>query len=135
MGNISIPELPLLFPPISTIPVLGLGTAVYPFIASDDHKTKEAILNAIQAGYRHFDTAAAYQTEQVLGEAIGEALSLGLIKSRADLLVTSKLWCSDAHPHRVFPAIQNTQVRTVYILYICIFMCYFLIATLINTGL
>ncbi|KAL6187389.1 hypothetical protein ACLB2K_038788 [Fragaria x ananassa] len=107
MESIRIPELPLPASPCS-IPVIGFGTAVYPFPTSDQIRAKEAILSAIKVGYRHFDTAAAYQTEQALGEAIGEAISLGLIKSRDELFVTSKLWCCDAHPHRVLPAIQNT---------------------------
>ncbi|KAL6187162.1 hypothetical protein ACLB2K_043277 [Fragaria x ananassa] len=107
MESIRIPALPLPASP-SSIPVLGFGTAVYPFPTSDQIRSKEAILSAIKVGYRHFDTAAAYQTEQALGEAIGEAISLGLIKSRDELFVTSKLWCCDAHPHRVLPAIQNT---------------------------
>ncbi|PRQ41296.1 putative oxidoreductase [Rosa chinensis] len=118
MESISIPKLPLLASPSSySIPVQGLGTAVYPFPASEQSREKEAILSAIKIGYRHFDTAAAYQTEQVLGEAIGEAISLGLIKSRDELFVTSKLWCCDAHPHRVPPAIQNT-LKYIYVYFI-----------------
>ena len=109
MGSRSIPELPLLATPNScSIPVIGLGTAAYPFPAPDQAGAKEAVLSAIKVGYRHFDTAAAYQTEKDIGEAILEAISLGLIKSRDELFVTSKLWLCDAHPHRVLPAIQNT---------------------------
>ncbi|XP_050371847.1 non-functional NADPH-dependent codeinone reductase 2-like isoform X1 [Argentina anserina] len=110
MERTSIPELPLLASPSCySIPVLGLGTATYPPpVYSDLSREKEAILSAIKVGYRHFDTAAAYQTEQVLGEAVGEAISLGLIKSRDELFVTSKLWPCDAHPHLVLPAIQNS---------------------------
>lgn len=37
-----------------------------------------------------------------------EALSLGLIKSRDELFITSKLWCSDTHRDRVLPALQKT---------------------------
>lgn len=88
------------------IPVLGFGTAAYPY---DEHKTiKDSILHAIKLVYRHFDTAAVYQTEEALGEAISEALSLALIKSRDELFITSKLWCSDAHSQHVLPALQNT---------------------------
>lgn len=88
------------------IPVLGFGTAAYPY---DEHKTiKDSILHAIKLGYRHFDTAAVYQTEEALGEAISEALSLALITSRDELFITSKLWCSDAHSQHVLPALQNT---------------------------
>ncbi|PRQ20183.1 putative 3''-deamino-3''-oxonicotianamine reductase [Rosa chinensis] len=107
--SINIPVLPLASSSTgktSNIPVLGFGTATYPFVGSEI--VKEAILDAIRLGYRHFDTAALYQTERNLGEAISEALSLGLIESRQDLFITSKLWCSDAHPHRVLPAIRTT---------------------------
>ncbi|GMY18116.1 non-functional NADPH-dependent codeinone reductase 2-like [Fagus crenata] len=89
-----------------TIPVLGFGTATYPFGAPET--LRDCILHAIKLGHRHFDTAALYQSEEVLGETISEALSLGLIKSREDLFITSKLWSSDAHPERVVPALQNT---------------------------
>ncbi|KAH7572865.1 hypothetical protein ACOSP7_006231 [Xanthoceras sorbifolium] len=89
-----------------TIPLVGFGMAEFPFSTSED--TKESVLHAITLGYRHFDTASLYQSEQPLGEAITEALRLGLIKSRDELFITSKLWCSDAHRHLVIPALQNT---------------------------
>ncbi|KAB2624105.1 non-functional NADPH-dependent codeinone reductase 2-like [Pyrus ussuriensis x Pyrus communis] len=105
MGSKSMPKLPLpLAASGKSMPVIGLGT----FPSAGSEATKAAILNAIRAGYTHFDTAAAYNTEQFLGEAISEALSLGLINSRDDLFITSKLWCSDAHPHLVLPAIHNS---------------------------
>ncbi|KAI3734173.1 hypothetical protein L6452_13637 [Arctium lappa] len=70
------------------IPVIGMGTATT--IAARD-QVKAAILQAIKVGYRHFDTAALYQTEKPIGEAIGEALRMGLIKSRTELFITTKL--------------------------------------------
>lgn len=88
------------------MPCIGLGTAVYPL--GDREVTKSAILQAIQLGYRHFDTAAVYMSEQPLGEAIADALHLGLIKSRDELFVTSKLWCNDAHRHLVLPALRKS---------------------------
>ncbi|OMO50812.1 Aldo/keto reductase [Corchorus olitorius] len=88
------------------MPILGLGTAVSPPVGAE--VTKAAILQAIEIGYRHFDTASLYGTEQPLGEAIAEALSLGLIKSRDELFITSKLWCSDAHGDLVVPAIHKS---------------------------
>ncbi|XWS64026.1 hypothetical protein CRYUN_Cryun06bG0151600 [Craigia yunnanensis] len=57
---------------------LTMGTSSSPPVAPET--TKAAIIEAIKAGYRHFDTAFAYRTEQPLGEAIAEALHLGLIK-------------------------------------------------------
>ena len=88
------------------IPLIGMGTAIYPLTSSET--TQEAVLSAIKVGYRHFDTAALYQTERPLGEAIAKAISMGLVRSRGELFITSKLWCSDAHPDRVMGALQTT---------------------------
>ncbi|KAF3338440.1 NAD(P)H-dependent 6'-deoxychalcone synthase-like protein [Carex littledalei] len=87
------------------MPVVGMGTAEYPSIPE---KMKSAYLDAIAVGYRHFDTASLYNTEQPLGEAIQEAIKLGLIGSREELFVTSKLWCPDNHPNLVLPAIKSS---------------------------
>lgn len=88
------------------IPLLGMGTAISPLVGSGE--TKTAILQAIEVGYRHFDTATLYLTEEPLGEAIAEAMTSGLIQSREELFICSKLWCSDAHPDLVLPAIQRS---------------------------
>ncbi|XP_030960378.1 non-functional NADPH-dependent codeinone reductase 2-like [Quercus lobata] len=104
MGN--HPEIPV-DSTGKTIPVIGFGTAEYPFGASFE-TLRDSLLHAIKLGYRHFDSAALYQSEQPLGEAIDDALNLGLIKSRDELFITSKLWCSDAHHDCVLPAIQKT---------------------------
>ncbi|XP_058228055.1 non-functional NADPH-dependent codeinone reductase 2-like [Rhododendron vialii] len=118
---VSIPEVPLRSPPANntgndstasasannSIPLVGFGTASWPFGESGEI-LKESILTAIELGYRHFDTAAVYQSEQCLGEAVSQALDLGLVKSRDELFITSKLWCSDVHPSRVLPALRNT---------------------------
>ncbi|KAK7354398.1 hypothetical protein VNO80_19859 [Phaseolus coccineus] len=86
------------------MPVIGFGTAS----TSSTNDTKEAALEAIKVGYRHFDTASIYGSEEPLGEAIAEALQLGLIASRDELFITSKLWCTHNFPHLVLPAIHKT---------------------------
>ncbi|XP_075524446.1 non-functional NADPH-dependent codeinone reductase 2-like isoform X1 [Primulina tabacum] len=88
------------------IPVLGFGTASDPPV--DPETTKRAVLEAIQVGYRHFDTASLYNSEKPLGEAVVEAVNRGLIKSREELFITSKLWCNDAHGQYVLPALMKT---------------------------
>ncbi|KAA8532402.1 hypothetical protein F0562_032429 [Nyssa sinensis] len=102
----SIPKIALVSTN-GTIPVLGFGTASFPFIASET--MKDSIIHAIKLGNRHFDAAAVYNSEGRLGEAIAEALRMGLIKSRDELFITSKLWCSEAHHDLVLPALQNTM--------------------------
>ncbi|KAJ4830935.1 Non-functional NADPH-dependent codeinone reductase 2 [Turnera subulata] len=104
-SSVEIPEF-VLNSSGQKIPLLGLGTATSPLVGSGD--TKTAILHAIEVGYRHFDTATLYLTEEPLGEAIAEAMSSGLIKSREELFISSKLWCSDAHPDLVLPAVQRS---------------------------
>ncbi|XWS22926.1 hypothetical protein CRYUN_Cryun29cG0077600 [Craigia yunnanensis] len=102
-----------------TMPVIGMGTSSSPPVAPETMKT--AIIEAIKAGYRHFDTAFAYRTEQPLGEAIAEALHLGLIKSRDELFVTSKLWSSFAEKDLVVPAIKMS-LRNLQLDYIDLYL-------------
>ncbi|XP_074274475.1 non-functional NADPH-dependent codeinone reductase 2-like [Silene latifolia] len=88
------------------IPVIGLGTAVDPPVPDDE--IKSAVIRAIEVGFRHFDTAHKYRSEKPIGEAVQEALSTGLIQSRDELFITSKLWCGDAHPDLVVDALAKT---------------------------
>ncbi len=68
------------------IPYLGFGTYLIP-----DGEAAAAVDEAIRAGYRHIDTAEAYQNETGVGLGIQRALkSEGL--ARKDLFVTTKLW-------------------------------------------
>ncbi|KAJ0546932.1 putative D-galacturonate reductase [Helianthus annuus] len=93
------------------IPLIGLGTATR---TESGDQVKAAVIEAIKVGYRHFDTASLYGTEKPLGEAIKEALRLGLIKSRAELFITTKLWCNSTEGHLVVPAL-NQSLRYDYI--------------------
>ena len=65
-----------------TIPILGFGVFQIPAA-----ETKQAVLDAIEAGYRHFDTAQAYANEREVGQAIAES---GL--PREEFFITSKVW-------------------------------------------
>ena len=64
------------------LPQMGFGC-----YALGEERPKEILLEAIAAGYRHFDTASFYQTEEVLGEAIRES---GV--PREEFFLTTKLW-------------------------------------------
>ncbi|PSS26822.1 D-galacturonate reductase [Actinidia chinensis var. chinensis] len=87
-----------------TIPAVGLGTVSDPRV--DAETTRVAVLEAIKAGYRHFDSAFVYGSEKPVGEAIAEALRLGLAKSRDEFFITTKLWCTFAEGDQVITAIK-----------------------------
>lgn len=67
------------------IPQLGFGVFQVP-----EDETKQAVLTALDAGYRHIDTAMLYGNEVGVGEAIAES---GL--DRDAVFVTTKVWNSD----------------------------------------
>ena len=70
----------------TNIPTIGFGTYL---ISNDD--AANTIEAAIKMGYRHIDTASAYQNEEAVGAGIQAGLAAtGL--SRNDLFVTGKLW-------------------------------------------
>lgn len=72
------------------MPQEGFGV----FQVPDGNVTEQAVYDAISAGYRLIDTAAAYQNEDSVGKAIKRAVSDGLVK-REDLFITTKLWVQD----------------------------------------
>ncbi|XP_060214402.1 non-functional NADPH-dependent codeinone reductase 2-like [Lycium barbarum] len=103
--HLTMPEIPM---PggYQSLPVLGFGTSANLPVGPEIVTT--AVLQAIELGYRHFDTASLYNSEQPLGEAIVEAINSGLVQSRGQLFITSKLWCRDAHPQHVLPALKKS---------------------------
>jgi diketogulonate reductase-like aldo/keto reductase len=96
------------------MPVIGFGMSAD---SNNGSTLKSVVLEAIKLGYRHFNTASAYGSEQALGEGIAQALKLGLVSSWEELFITSKLWPSDAHPDLVLPALPKS-VRSVILIVI-----------------
>lgn len=97
------PSTVKLAPTGQEVPIVGLGT----WKATDDAELTNAIEYALEAGYRHFDCAACYGNEEVVGKAFQKAFESGKVK-REDLFVTSKLWNSEHHPDHVKPALEMT---------------------------
>lgn len=69
---------------------------------------KDATFEAIRIGWRHIDTARAYENEAVVGEAIREAITRGCIRSADELFITGKLWNGHMKPKDVGPAVDTT---------------------------
>jgi len=77
------------------IPILGLGT-----FKTRQYELYNTVLEAIDIGYRHFDTAFAYGNERELGDACRAKISQGKI-TREDLYIVSKLANQHHDPHVV----------------------------------
>lgn len=69
------------------MPLEGFGV----FQVSDAAQCEQAVSDALEAGYRLIDTAAAYMNEEAVGNAIRTS---GI--PRKDLFITTKLWVQDA---------------------------------------
>jgi methylglyoxal/glyoxal reductase len=73
-----------------SIPCLGLGV----YQLGRGRATEDAVRWALEAGYRHVDTAAMYGNEAEVGTVLKRAFAAGLVR-REDVFVTTKLWNSD----------------------------------------
>ncbi|XP_061722828.1 aldo-keto reductase AKR2E4-like isoform X2 [Cydia pomonella] len=92
------------------IPVVALGTGRGTAADTPIDEVRQAVLWAIEEGYRHIDTAAIYQDEPQVGQGIADAIAKGLVK-REDLFVTTKLW-NDRHAQdQVMPALRESLER------------------------
>ena len=81
-----------------TIPILGFGVFQIPVA-----ETKQAVLDAIAAGYRHFDTAQAYANEKEVGQAIAES---GL--PREEFFITSKVWLDNYGYEKAYQSVLDS---------------------------
>lgn len=81
------------------MPTLGFGVFQIP----DFNQAKQAVTDALNNGYRLIDTAAAYQNEAAVGQAIQESSV-----KREDIFVTSKLWVADFNYQRAKVGIDTS---------------------------
>jgi diketogulonate reductase-like aldo/keto reductase len=84
------------------MPIIGLGTSG----ASSDILIA-AVKTAIKTGYRLIDTAAAYNNEEAIGEAICQCISENLIK-REDLFIVTKCPTPFLHPNKQESALKES---------------------------
>ena len=81
------------------MPILGFGVYQIP----DAKECEESVFEAIQAGYRLLDTAAAYMNEEAVGKAIKRS---GV--PREELFITTKLWIQDAGYEKAKKAFEKS---------------------------
>jgi len=65
------------------IPILGFGV----FQITDPAECERSVVDAIEVGYSHIDTAASYMNEEAVGRGIKQS---GV--TREELFITTKLW-------------------------------------------
>ncbi|WP_167149846.1 aldo/keto reductase [Actinomyces sp. ZJ308] len=83
------------------IPQIGYGVFQTP-----PDETEQAVLEAFEVGYRHVDTAQAYQNEEGVGAAVAAS---GL--PREDVFLTTKVWISNAGDERAARSIDGSLRR------------------------
>ena len=90
------------------IPAVGFGV----FMIPNDGSTYKAVTQALKAGYRHIDTAAAYFNEAEVGKAVRDS---GI--PREEVFITSKLWLQDYGYEAAKKGIDTSleKLGTVYI--------------------
>lgn len=84
------------------MPILGFGV----YQITDAERCEQSVFDAIRAGYRLIDTAAAYENESAVGKAIRRS---GI--DREALFVTTKLWIQDTGYESTKQAFQKSLER------------------------
>jgi 2,5-diketo-D-gluconate reductase A len=83
------------------MPILGFGVFQIPA-----DQTEQAVLGALETGYRSLDTARSYMNE----EAVGNAIGAGDVP-RDELLITTKLWVEDQGEEKARRAFEASLGR------------------------
>jgi 2,5-diketo-D-gluconate reductase A len=84
------------------IPILGFGV----FQITDPAECERCVVDAIQIGYSHIDTAASYQNEEAVGRGIKQS---GV--AREKLFITTKLWIQSNGYEGTLKAFENSLKR------------------------
>ncbi|UFN47131.1 aldo/keto reductase [Roseomonas sp. OT10] len=89
------------------MPKLGLGT--WPMLGEE---CTRAVRQGLELGYRHVDTAARYENEAAIGEALA-----GAPVPRGEIHVTTKVWWDSLAPEAMRRSMENSlrALRTEYV--------------------
>ncbi|GAA6238578.1 MAG: aldo/keto reductase [Spiroplasma phoeniceum] len=90
------------------IPLIGLGT----YKMTDENEVYQAVIAALQNGYRHIDTAQIYGNEELIGKAIKDS---GV--PRKEIFLTSKIWNANHKYNVALQEVDNilTRLDTYYL--------------------
>ncbi len=89
-----------------SMPMEGFGV----FQVPDKAECQQSVYEAIKAGYRLIDTAAAYTNEDAVGAAVKQAIEEGIC-TREDLFITSKMWVQDMTNYDTAAAAIDASIK------------------------
>ena len=108
------------------MPPIGYGV----FRMTDEKQCEDAVFQALNAGYRLIDTAAAYENEQAIGCAIKKS---GI--PRNELFITTKLWITDTCYEKTKEAFRTHLTALVLITLTCILSTSHIMIIMVLGGL
>ena len=90
------------------MPIFGFGV----YQVADGNECEKAVSEAIEVGYRLFDTAQAYGNEKSVGDAIRKS---GI--DRKEFFIVTKVWVSNAGEEKAYQSILNSleKLQTDYV--------------------
>lgn len=97
----------------ASIPQLGLGVFL-----TEASAAATAVFTALEAGYRHIDSAAFYRNEAEVGEGIAKFLKAHPEVSRSDIFYTTKVWEADHGYEKTKAAIKENLAQVPQLEYI-----------------
>ncbi|KAL0809883.1 hypothetical protein ABMA28_011362 [Loxostege sticticalis] len=120
------------------IPALGIGTWLGftkdgGRVEAKSNDVENAVSWAIDAGYRHIDTARIYNTEDQVGRAVNKKIADGVVK-REDLFITTKLWNDRHAKDAVVPALRES-LKTLNLDYVDLYLIHWPVAEFSNHTL
>ncbi len=107
------------------IPMVGLGV----FKAQNGQETEDSVKWALEAGYRHIDTAMIYGNEESVGKAIKESKV-----KREEIFITTKLWNEDIRQGSARQAIENS-LKALQVDYIDLYLIHWPAKGFVNAWL
>ena len=99
------------------LPLEGFGV----FQVRDKEICKQAVIDALKTGYRLIDTAASYTNEDAVGEAVREAVEMGICK-REDVFVVSKMWVQDMKNYEMAKKAIDVSIKKLGLGYIDVYL-------------